>query len=172
MVESTDSHAVSAPVPLQTRSILRDSEKCHTPSLYRVKACWQVVVKTKAQKKIWVSFKPERRTELQHRPAESHTYFESVPSSDVIFGEYKLCLCSIHNEVKRRFTSVSFVFSFLYKNPLKSNHGLQDSRNRVFKPSTKNKQSALKCAWVFPLSPNKCCDSTSTYVTNPSFYIP
>jgi len=45
-------HAVSVPVPLQTRSILRDSETCHTPSLHRVKACWQVVVKTKAQKKI------------------------------------------------------------------------------------------------------------------------
>jgi hypothetical protein len=32
-------------------------------------------------------FKPERGTELQHRPAESHKYFESVPSSDVLFRE-------------------------------------------------------------------------------------
>lgn len=93
-------HAVSVPVLPQTRSILRDSERCHTPSLYRVKECWQVVVETKAQKKIWF-FKPERGTELQHRPAESHTYFESVPSSDVIFREYKLCLYYIHNEVQR-----------------------------------------------------------------------
>jgi len=95
------SHAVSVPVLLQTRSIPRDSERCHTPSLYKVKACWQVVVKTKAQKMIQVSSKPERGTELQHRPAESLTYFESVPSSNVIFGEYKLWLYSICNEVKR-----------------------------------------------------------------------
>jgi hypothetical protein len=117
-------------------------------------------------------FKPERGTELQHRPAESHTYFESVPSSDVIFREYKLCLYYIHNEVQRRFTSHSFVFQSPLLNPLKSYHGLQDSRNREFKPPTRNKQSTLKCAWVFPVSPNKCCDSASTYLTNPPFYVP
>jgi hypothetical protein len=92
----------------QTRFSRLASWWCHTPSLYRVTACWQVVAEISRgnYRGVHVSLNRNVGQNWNICLRMCNTLFENVPSSDALRGEYRMY--SIYYGIKWWFMSDIF----------------------------------------------------------------